>query len=284
MKRRTQGLWLGLGVICLCWIQTTLHAETTQAFPQVRYVLESNSFLNHFPGETTFVITGVLHYEVRQLEIWIQHHLPQAACPQLLSENSDHLIHQGKWGGQSQRFYLQIPALQEGQHYCVQFRVGYLKDNNPDLYQQSLAVIQTETPQQGNYVGLDLGGLFSPDFEDMLSYVGVNFYLNKINKSKPLIGWNFWDRFSLNMGVTLNNPETEAVKPVLDNHLFLTGLGFRITDDLKLGMGALFYKKPHANPLVHEEQRGVGTYVSISMDIDLYSHLKTWNPLENTME
>ncbi|MBF0240161.1 MAG: hypothetical protein HQM12_20860 [SAR324 cluster bacterium] len=253
----------------------------TRSFFQVWYVLESNSFLQPFPGEEPFVITGAIDYTITRVQLRIAP-LLQETCSSETEPAGQGFS--GQWEGRSKQFFIQIPPLKEASRYCVRFEVE--KQQHGDSEQNQIRLMEpvmVRVPGRNYYVSLDLGVLMTPAFDDALPYLGANFYFDRINKDIPLREDDgFWKRTSLVVGVTLGQPRDSTIKPLLEDRMLLTGAGFRITDDLKLGMGVIYFKQRHSNPLVDQSRRNVSGYLSLSLDVDLYGMFQRWNPFELT--
>ena len=273
-------------LIITLFLSPVLWANPSEQFPQIRYLLSSNSFLNTFPMNRAFIVTGEIDYTVRKLEIKILSLKNKQSCPATLQDLDSNTIKTGLWEGRDNQFLIHFPSLLEIRHHCVQLQIWRQSNASTDAMEsQILPVILMKVPSKGYYVSMDLGGLFSPEFSDMLPFLGINFYFDQVEKSMSLADVDgFWKRFALTMGVTLNSPSDEAIYPIVQDRLFLAGMGFRITDDLKLGTGALFFKKEHPNPLVKKQKRRVSGYVSFSIDIDLWGILGDWNIFGDMME
>jgi hypothetical protein len=127
--------------------------------------------------------------------------------------------------------------------------------------------------QFNNYVSGDVGFLYGPDIEEVVPYVGVNFYFRPINKAAPVRGGLFSkQRVALTLGLTLTADfvdEQQTREPLFSSQALLLGGGIRLTPSLRLGVGALLFRKTDPNPLSDETSLGVSAYLSLTFDVNV---------------
>jgi hypothetical protein len=136
-------------------------------------------------------------------------------------------------------------------------------------------IVNATTTGNGNtfqayYVSADLGYVYMPEISEAVPYVGTNIYFRPVNKNAPLSQRSsFGRRFAVTIGMTLNSIADENMETREDftsNSSLLVGAGYRFTESIRLGLGALVFIKKDPNPLVDDETTGVTPYVSVSFD------------------
>lgn len=142
------------------------------------------------------------------------------------------------------------------------------------------------TTDKSNYVGLDIGFAYIGAIEEALMYAGANIYLVPVNKNVPLSNYKgadygFSKRTSILLGLTLTDFEKENhYKPLFTGKgSLLLGLGYRLSEIVKLNAGYLFFKKVDENSIESnsEFQREIFAAVSFDADIgSLFNDFKSW--------
>ena len=107
--------------------------------------------------------------------------------------------------------------------------------------------------------------------------VGANFYFGPVDKDEPLPfdEWALRKRLALTGGIALNVKDSAGTTKGLvgDTSPFVGG-GARVTDYLRLGVGAVFVLQKDRNPLETGEAIRLLPYFSASVDIDVAGTLK----------
>lgn len=120
---------------------------------------------------------------------------------------------------------------------------------------------------------------------EIAAYFGLNLYFTPVDKDEPVNqvqrpGRNFWRRVSAVAGISFIHPQINQADlrtdGVLLRQVALSGVGFRATDYLRLGAGALYYTQRSANPLSDRKYLKVAPYVSISIDVDVIGTIQGW--------
>ena len=150
------------------------------------------------------------------------------------------------------------------------------------LAAQALAVTVRQTTltepastEAGVYVGLDLGVVYPPELDRASLYVGANLYFRPINKRASLRSrGSFAHRFSLTLGITLNNLKLEEGDPRFEALLgedsnLVVGAGLRLSRSLRLSSGVLLFLENDPNPLVTDRSLAATFYVAVSLDVDI---------------
>jgi hypothetical protein len=130
---------------------------------------------------------------------------------------------------------------------------------------------------QASYVSADLGFVYLPDISESVPYAGTNIYFRPINKDAPLsLKGGFARRFALTLGITLASlaDEQQTRRDFAGSQSLLVGAGLRITESLRLGVGAVAFIKEDPNPLVEDDTTGVTPYVSVSFDFNVAKAFK----------
>jgi hypothetical protein len=116
------------------------------------------------------------------------------------------------------------------------------------------------------YISADAGFAYSQEVESTVPYIGVNVYFRPINKDAPLrMKGGLKRRVSATIALTASSiaDKNKAVRQDLFNtQTLLLGGGFRVTDAVRFGGGALIYKKIDSGDAVI----AAAPYVSISFD------------------
>ena len=103
------------------------------------------------------------------------------------------------------------------------------------------------------YLSADVGLGFAPRLKAAFPYAGGNVYFRPVNKDAPLsLRGSFGRRFSAMVGASFS---TDLEKPgeisnSLGTRMLLVGVGYRLTDILRAGAGAVVVKALNPNPLV----------------------------------
>lgn len=126
---------------------------------------------------------------------------------------------------------------------------------------------------------------------DFITYFGVNFYFTALDKEEPLMltpDWlegkearayrrrSFWRRFAVQAGVSVANDPRNGIKGVIGQQYVLLGAGFRVTDHLRLGGGAAFFRYASPNPLSSQEPFAATPYISAGLDADVIGTIQRW--------
>lgn len=131
----------------------------------------------------------------------------------------------------------------------------------------------------------DFGVAWAPDVEEALPFLGTNFYVRPVNKQAPLpkLPWRRpLRRMSLALGLVLTDVGDDRTREALfatgDLSLLLGG-GWRLTDSIRLGGGAVVFKELHPDPLVDDASITSSPYVSLAIDWDLKSLVQWFQKL-----
>lgn len=133
------------------------------------------------------------------------------------------------------------------------------------------------------YISADVGVLYAYQQKDFVPFIGMNIYFRPIDKNIPferlraarkiqgksisLIGY----RASLVVGLTFggltknDNPKFN----IIFGRGIISGIGYRLTESLKLNAGALWFNQKDINPLVTQYSLKATPYLSLSLDWDL---------------
>jgi len=99
----------------------------------------------------------------------------------------------------------------------------------------------------------------------------------------------FLRRFAFTLGVTVNSiadggsggdmgSARGTRKNLFMGNSLLLGAGFRLTDSVRLGAGAILFKKLDPNPLIDDETLTTSYYVNLSFDWDVLGFFKKFGP------
>jgi hypothetical protein len=133
--------------------------------------------------------------------------------------------------------------------------------------------VSTGQTAQNNYISADGGFLYAGTIGTAALYIASNFYLRPVNKDAPLsVVSSFTRRFAFTIGLTVSSIADEGSRRRADlfaNQSLVLGAGYRITQSIRAGGGALIYRKANDNPLVAEKKPWPTWYVSFSFDLDV---------------
>ncbi len=147
------------------------------------------------------------------------------------------------------------------------------------------------------YVSADVGVAYIPfGVKTVVPYFGANFNIAPINRqahyslfkrrrpknSKTSYLWEdppklnrLYKALSLVVGLTTTDlsQENERNNLIGDNLNLLVGGGLRLTDAVRISLGAFITKKVNENPTIDKEKLGCYPYVSLSFDVDVIGAL-----------
>jgi hypothetical protein len=129
---------------------------------------------------------------------------------------------------------------------------------------------------QSNYISADAGLVFAPELNTGVSYAGVNFYFRPVNKNANLSQFgSFSRRFALTLGLTIQSLAdggsgvVQTRDDLFGNQSLILGGGLRVTNSLRLGSGAVVFKKRDPNPLVGKYSLTTTYYFTLSFDLNV---------------
>lgn len=115
------------------------------------------------------------------------------------------------------------------------------------------------------YISADAGFAYAPGIETTVPYLGANVYFRPINKDAPLrLKGGIKRRASFTIGMTATSvaDPNKTRQDLFGNQSLVIGGGFRVTDALRVGGGALVYEKVDSTNTVV----ATAPYISISFD------------------
>ena len=129
---------------------------------------------------------------------------------------------------------------------------------------------------QNNYISADAGLVFAPELNTGVSYIGMNFYFRPVNKNADLSQFgSFSRRFALTLGLTVQSLAdggsgvTQTRDNLFGNQSLILGGGLRVTNSLRVGTGAVVFKKRDPNPLVGKYSLTTTYYFTLSFDLNV---------------
>lgn len=139
--------------------------------------------------------------------------------------------------------------------------------------------VPTYAERAGLYISGDVGFMvpifygsgdigFSP-------LIGANFYFGPVDKDEPLEGLALQKRVALTGGIAFNvkDPAGTTSGLVGDTSVF-AGVGARVTDYLRVSLGATLVNQKDPDPLVTGQRVRAMPYVAASVDVDVAGTLK----------
>jgi hypothetical protein len=125
------------------------------------------------------------------------------------------------------------------------------------------------------YLSVDIGLGFAPRLKSAFPYAGGNIYFRPVNKEAPLsLRGSPGRRFSAMVGATFSTDLTKPgeIQNSLGTRMLLVGAGYRLTDILRFGAGAVVVKALSPNPLITTDIGVQFTpFFSLSIDWDAKS-------------
>jgi hypothetical protein len=121
------------------------------------------------------------------------------------------------------------------------------------------------------YFSADLGLAYVGRFDEFLAYFGLNIYFRPVNKQVPLARkGGFLRRFAAMVGVTLQSVEKEGQrKGIFGNKGLVYGVGYRLSDYVRLTVGGVLFYEIDSNPTISEEKVSTVGFIAVSFDWDI---------------
>jgi len=117
---------------------------------------------------------------------------------------------------------------------------------------------------------------FQKNFNVATGYVGINVSFRPLDSDLPIsmLAKNqqisFWQRFTANLGITLNSiAKTGYRSNLFGNDNIMLGLGYKFNHYISLIAGGLIYNNNDANPLLDKKTVGVAPYVGLSVNLKI---------------
>ncbi len=141
-----------------------------------------------------------------------------------------------------------------------------------ERFAEATTVAGGETAQN-NYVSADAGFLYAGDIGTAALYIGTNIYFRPVNKDAPLSQVSsFGRRFAVTIGITVSSVADENNRTRTDlfaNQSMVIGGGYRLTQSIRGGAGAIVFRESNPNPLITRKSAAATWYVSFSFDLDV---------------
>ncbi|WP_299221879.1 hypothetical protein [uncultured Aquimarina sp.] len=105
-------------------------------------------------------------------------------------------------------------------------------------------------------------------------YFGLNWHIGGINREQQLneiINKGFRHQFSISLGVTIGNIDTEDYEDLYNGISPTLGINYRVTRQIRLGIGTLFLREKDPNPVLDSDKIIIAPYASLSFDFDIIS-------------
>jgi hypothetical protein len=137
--------------------------------------------------------------------------------------------------------------------------------------------------QQKWYISADFGFALAPDASKTVPYAGTNVYTRPVNKDAPLSSrGGFRRRFAFTLGLTvasIDDADPQTRRDLFASNSLLLGAGYRVTDAMRLGGGALLFEAEDPNPLVETWDLTTSYYLSLSFDWDVLGFFRNFGPI-----
>lgn len=107
-------------------------------------------------------------------------------------------------------------------------------------------------------------------------HVGVNWHFGGVDKDQKLnhiVNKRLWHRLSLAFGVTVGKIDEGNFEDLFNGLSPTVGLNYRITQQVRLGIGGLVLREKDSNPILDRSPVLVAPYASITFDFSLFGQL-----------
>jgi hypothetical protein len=134
----------------------------------------------------------------------------------------------------------------------------------------------------GTHFTANLGFAWFPKISLFAPIIGMNFYLRAVNRDVPLSALDGWRRrASLVLAVTTGSVARTGLRDdLIANRGFVVGIGWRFTDFLQIGGGALLLRAPDPDPVVDHSTIKATPYITLTIDATLSSVIGAFtNPI-----
>jgi hypothetical protein len=133
----------------------------------------------------------------------------------------------------------------------------------------------TYTERATAYISADVGAVlprFSTGNWGASLFVGVNLSFRPVDKDISLSeDGGFGKRFSLVAGLTVTEfrDNDRSVSGIAGGAGALLGVGYRVSDYLRVGAGGVLFRQKHPNPAIDSQSLRVAPYLALSVDADV---------------
>jgi hypothetical protein len=144
------------------------------------------------------------------------------------------------------------------------------------------------TDEKGSWISPNIGVLAAAPFIErrgkhgiatgwLAPFAGASVYFDRVDRVvdlEELVGNTFWQRNSLTVGFLLSTPSLngkDVTGPWSAGVVPVVGFGHRMTQYLRLDVGAIPFKDVDANPVITSPQWGVALWVGASIDADVWA-------------
>jgi hypothetical protein len=127
------------------------------------------------------------------------------------------------------------------------------------------------------HISGDAGVVYGWDLDKSFTTLGANIYTRPVNtsvslaalKAEGMLTWRH--RFSFTLGATLTSiDEAGERKGIIGSSALVAGVGWRLTDVIRVSAGGLVFEEQNPNPLVTNDfSMAVSPYIGLSFDLDV---------------
>ena len=108
-------------------------------------------------------------------------------------------------------------------------------------------------------------------------HLGLNWHIGGVDKDQRLSQIpersTFRHRWSVAIGITVGSIKEQSYQDLFNGITPTLGLNYRITQQIRLGGGAMFVREKDPNPIVTKSPVEIIPYVSLSFDYSLFSQI-----------
>jgi len=144
------------------------------------------------------------------------------------------------------------------------------------------------TDEKGSWISPNIGVLAAAPFIErrgkhgiptgwLAPFAGASVYFDRVDRVvdlEELVGDTFWQRNSLTVGFLLSAPSLngkDVTGPWSAGVVPVVGFGHRVTQYLRLDVGAIPFKYVDANPVITSPRWGVALWAGASIDADVWA-------------
>jgi hypothetical protein len=126
---------------------------------------------------------------------------------------------------------------------------------------------------------------FQKDFHGIAPYIGMQIEFRYFDKNVPfwLIHKNILHYLSFTTGLTLLSLKKEGKREdFFSGKSLLAGIGFRLTNAIRITAGGILFNKENPNPYVDNKKLGITPFAGISIDLKIKSLVNDFSGLIST--
>jgi len=196
---------------------------------------------------------------------------PEDGCSTGSKDNKTNTYSWKKLTGDGKTFKILI----KGNNNKTCLSINYIGTSHNNI----IIEIPRESPLMSHYLGFDVGagvGVYRNDYFQHFTSFAVHFNFSPTNKDGDIPWYDFNRRFSVFMGLTLEDLKVDKkenfvrYEGILANKGVLLGVGYRIFKYGRISIGGIIFKRNDLQNTTGRNNYGVAPIISISLDLDLF--------------